>query len=176
MKNKSIIWWILIGWWAVPLYYLLVWWWWTPIKKMQDKKRLAEMSVPPFEIATWGPYIRNLNDWRHHNSRDQWKDAWFTTKKLYRYPWTTTTVTLIAEPDNEHDSMAIAVYLEGYHIGYVPREINEIYHDVLLSKPYALCEIHGGDSKYIDDTNDLVIVKADPIVEIKYVSNTIIKP
>jgi len=40
-------------------------------------------------------------------------------------------VDLVREPDNEHDSCAIAIYFEGVKIGYVPAEDNEVLSRIL---------------------------------------------
>ena len=44
-------------------------------------------------------------------------------------------VDLIPEPDNEHDPNAIAVYFEGTHLGYVPKEHNKGLGDIMAGKP-----------------------------------------
>lgn len=34
------------------------------------------------------------------------------------------TVQLVADPDNEYDDSAVAIYADGQHIGFVPRDSN----------------------------------------------------
>lgn len=48
-KNKSCIWWIVIGWWLITIYYLGIWWWLTPIKlvikKIKEKKEISKTKI-----------------------------------------------------------------------------------------------------------------------------------
>lgn len=42
------------------------------------------------------------------------------------------TVQLQADPDNEYDATAVAVYSDDVHIGFIPRESNSALFDVLM--------------------------------------------
>ena len=167
-KNKhSVLWWIFIGWWLIASYYLLVWWWLVPLKRTLTRKVIP----PDFQVKTWGTYLTNLKQYQAKIARKQWHEATYSKKPLYEYSWETITTkaALRAEPNNEHDSNAIAVYLENYHIGYVPRVINEKYHAALLARKNKITvELHGGNRKYIDDYGNLIETEDDPMAEVSF--------
>lgn len=169
-KTHGIVWWLFIGWWAYLIYFSFVWWWLTPLKKLIGKKKTSQSNttVPKFAILSWGDSLQNLKNWQRNNARDQWINAKYSAKKLYHYSWiqNSARASLRAEPTNPHDKKAIALYLDDLHVGYVPREINELYYDHLLSLSNVTVNIHGGDAKYIDETGDLISDKSDPIVEV----------
>lgn len=41
-------------------------------------------------------------------------------------------VQLLADPNNEHDSTAVAVYHDGVHIGFIPRDSNSALFAALI--------------------------------------------
>ncbi len=47
---------------------------------------------------------------------------------------------LLPEPSNPHDAHAIAVYMSGGHVGYVPRDVAAVLQPALISKSAS----HGG--------------------------------
>lgn len=170
-RGKSFIWWILIGWWWIPVYYLCIWWWLTPITKLFSPKSIPTNQIPNFAVRSWGEYLQNIATWQHNNARHQWVNASFSSKPLYEYSWSNAVVNLVAEPSNEFDTQAIAVYLDGMHIGYVPHEINDNFHKALLAHPRVYAKIHGGSAKFIDEYGDLIVTKRDPIVELVFSEN-----
>lgn len=46
-------------------------------------------------------------------------DSCLEDQRIYKYYFSPDVVELIPEPDNEHDSNAVAVYADGLHIGYI---------------------------------------------------------
>lgn len=120
-----------------------------------------------FEIKTWDNFAENIKKWQSKHARNQWENATFSEKPLYEYSWEENIpVNFVAEPTNIYDSKAIAVYLDGLHIGYVPHEINEKYHDFILGTGTALTSIHGGNRKRLDKFGNVVLEEFNPIVEI----------
>lgn len=155
----KIIWFIFIGWWYLPIKWTL-----KNIIKLIDAKTTHDLN---FEIKTWDNFAENIRSWQSKNTRNQWENATFSEKPLYEYSWEEDIpVNFVAEPTNVHDSNAIAVYLDGLHIGYVPREINENHHDFILGTGTALASIHGGDRKRLDEFGNVVLEEFNPIVEI----------
>ena len=74
----------------------------------QKKKSHIQMQDFSFSLTTWGKYENNISKWMLKNKRDQWKNATYSSKPLYRFPWTNDIpVTLHAEPKNRHDSHSI---------------------------------------------------------------------
>ncbi len=45
------------------------------------------------------------------------------------------------EPENEHDTKAIAVYCGDFRIGYVPKTFNEMIFNMIEGKMNVFCEI-----------------------------------
>jgi hypothetical protein len=45
---------------------------------------------------------------------------------------------LIQEPENPHDSEAIAVYIGSHHVGYIPREQTELLHKHFVNNRRSL--------------------------------------
>lgn len=155
------IWFIIIGWWYLPIKWIF------KFIFPGNKDQVIDNNLK-FEVRTWNEFAKNIRAWQALNAKDQWKAATYTTKPIYHYSWRSNVpVNFVAEPTNEYDDKAIAVYLDGLHIGYVPHEVNVIYHDVILKTGTALAEIHGGDRKKIDEYGDIVVEKFNPIVEVE---------
>lgn len=155
------IWFIIIGWWYLPIKWIFKF-------IFPDNKVQVTNNNLKFEVRTWNEFAENIRAWQALNAKDQWKGAAYTTKPIYHYAWRSNVpVNFVAEPTNEYDDRAIAVYLDGLHIGYVPHEVNVIYYDVILKTGTALAEIHGGDRKKIDEYGDILVEKFNPIVEVE---------
>lgn len=137
--------------------------------KKPNKNRGPGRKIPiKFEVRSWDNHLKNIENWQRENARDLWLDAKYSTKPLYHYSWENdVVVNFVAEPNNEFDSKAIAVYLNGKHIGYVPKPINQTYYDLILKKKSAYAQIHGGHRKRIDEYGDLILEKGDPVVVIE---------
>lgn len=61
------------------------------------------------------------------------------------------TATLLPEPDNVYDSNAVAVLVDGEHVGYLPREVAKSYHTVLARQSaFVTCpaKLTGGRSAH----------------------------
>ena len=146
--------------WIVDTIVLLV----KVIREPKDTRR----PLISFKIVSRDQHLENLERWQAENDRPQWQGATYTSKPLYEYSWATnsTSASLRPEPDNPHDNKAIAVYLDNYHIGYVPQRISSRYYDVLIKNPLVTVHVHGGNSRYLDDDGQLVLVKGEPVAEI----------
>src|ERR1044072_5577859 len=55
-------------------------------------------------------------------------------------------VQLVADPNNEYDSTAVAVYSDDVHIGFVPKESNSALFAVLMDGAEISAEIIGFES------------------------------
>lgn len=53
-----------------------------------------------------------------------------------------------------------------HYIYYVPRPINQDNYKKLLKAKPIIADVHGGDSKYLDEYGDLIKDNRDPIVEL----------
>lgn len=135
---------------------------------IKDPVPFKKPSPIKFKVMSWGEFSKNITRWQKENAKDQWINARHSTKKLYRYSWLTDAENIVfkPEPKNEHDKNAIAVYLGNYQIGYVPRVVNEQYHNKLIKVKRIEAEIHGGDSKYKDEYGDLIVDRNEPVVDI----------
>lgn len=135
------------------------------ILKEQNDKKLIPIK---FEVRSWEKYIDNISRWQRENARDQWINGKYSSKPLYQYSWTSITdgIRLVPEPKNEHDRYAIEVYIDNYMVGYVPKPINEQYYKKLIKTKEIKADVHGGNSKYIDEYGDLIVDKRDPVVKV----------
>lgn len=70
-------------------------------------------------------------------------------------------VTLVPEPQNPHDHNAIAVYIAGHHVGYVPADETASVAPLLRGPYHAAAELSGGQWKSVAD--DLVSRGETPI-------------
>lgn len=126
-------------------------------KKLFKFNKAPKKSNLQFQLQTWGKMEQNITEWMSHNVRDQWKNAKYTSKRLYRFPRTNDIpVTLKAEKSNKYDSKAILVLIDARPIGYVPRPYNQNNYSKLLKAKNGFAEIHGGDFKYKDNYGDIV--------------------
>lgn len=155
------------------IWFLIIGWWYLPIK-WAFKFIFSNNSTPTiikdlrFEVRTWDDFAENIKMWQSQNARHQWIGANYTNKPIYQYSWKSNIpINFVAEPTNEYDDKAIAVYLDGLHIGYVPREINIKYHDFILNTGTALADIHGGNRKRLDEYGDVIVEKFNPIVDVE---------
>ena len=112
----------------------------------------AEIQV----LVKENPYYRDLS-----NSLDN--------KRIYKYNYTRKNACLIPEPQNEHDSNAIAVVIDGVPVGYVPADLCTHIHKLINSNACKNIEaqIYGGDYKYIDSEGDLIKEKAPLEIKIE---------
>lgn len=70
-------------------------------------------------------------------------------------------VELVPEPANEHDPNAIAVYVDGAHVGYVPADETEDVQQLLAVPHFVRGWVGGGASKKVEDGR--VVTKASDI-------------
>ena len=142
----------------------------TPLTSTQPRAASPAKKATSikFTVRAWGEFLNNINEWQKEYARDQWIDGKFSNKPLYQYAWKTATdsISFIPEPENEFDEYAIGVYLDGEQVGYVPRPKNETHYNELIKAKTITADIHGGNSKYIDQYGDLILEKNDPVVEI----------
>lgn len=80
---------------------------------------------------------------------------------IYEYDIFDGSAKLVPEPENEHDSNAIAVVTEGIKIGYVPVELCSEVRDLIDDEHSYDVAIMGGPYKKVvsDDSGDLQIEK-----------------
>ncbi len=167
-KNKSLTWWILVGWWLFPLYFVLVYPVKLIIKLISKSKKSKSFTTLSFPVKTWDNYEENIKRWQSKNAKNNWVNAKYRPKPLYEYEWTDTVVKFIAEPNNNFDEKAIAVYLDNLQIGYVPREINKIYYKEILQAKKAKASVHGGNRRFLDGSGKVVQQNFGPIVDVRF--------
>lgn len=95
-------------------------WWWEPelwmplqtakqgLEKHITEKHPANFSDPNVVLET---YLAGYSNYQNEHLDEVLLPG--------------TILTLIREPDNVHDSKAVALYFEGNKVGYIPRFINE---------------------------------------------------
>lgn len=163
-KNKSCIWWILIGWWLAIIYYFGIWWWLTPLKKFLNKNKTKNIKV---SVKSWGKYNNNITEWQKSHAKDQWINANFTSKNLYQFSWMNDIpAKLIHDKTNEFDTKAILVLIDNIEVGYIPKPINEQHFKSLLSAKNVKAAIHGGNAKYKDEYGDIILNAYSPLVDL----------
>lgn len=164
----KLIWWLVIGWWYRPTKAIFKFIFSSiPL----DNPSAKVPDVLSFTVRSWGEYNSNIEAWQSKNAKDLWVDTTYTEKPIYHYSWKNNIpVFFVAEPDNIHDNKAIAVYLDGVQIGYVPRETNIIYHNHILKIGKGIASIHGGNRKKLDSYGDLIVEKFDPVVDVEIVN------
>lgn len=74
-------------------------------------------------------------------------------KRIFRYNYVNKPVKLQEEPDNPHDSNAVAVIIAGELVGYISREENIKVKQILKNREIISLSafIKGGDYKVIED-------------------------
>lgn len=120
-----------------------------------------------FRVRTWGEYARNIETWQPKHAKDLWVGAKYSAKPTYHYSWEENVlIVFVAEPNNVYDDHAIAVYLDGIQVGYVPRDTNHIYYEILTDLGSTMADVHGGDCKRLDEYGNLIVEKFDPIIDV----------
>jgi hypothetical protein len=71
---------------------------------------------------------------------------------------------LVAEPDNPHDSRAVAIYYRGEHLGYVPRSRNQIPQQLIAAGVQLKAQILKVSSNF-DNASMTIGIRAAPHVE-----------
>lgn len=73
--------------------------------------------------------------------------------KIYQYYFNNSPVMLVPEPDNEYDSCAIAVLIDGIKVGYIPSDENEhLLKKIKSGKVGSVsAEIYGGNYKVVSE-------------------------
>jgi hypothetical protein len=111
-----------------------------------------ELLPPPNEVV-------DTQDWGNHKTvrvvgvtyRDEgfemlWKRGVISKTPMSQFIG----VNLVPEPDNDHDPEAIAVYVGQIHVGYIPRNSTDTFHELLannrefLMVPAILTTQHDG--------------------------------
>ena len=72
-------------------------------------------------------------------------------KKLEARPGSTLEARLVPEPDNPHDSNAVAVYIRGEQVGYLPRDPQPPQSRPPADLPVCEARLVGGDWQDIPD-------------------------
>lgn len=87
----------------------------------------------------------------------------YATKKIYRYKNYKSECELVPEPKNPHDKNAIAIFVKGKMIGYVPKDDNLLVKKIMALNPEydAKVRITGGDYKIVDIDEDVEKFKRD---------------
>ncbi len=154
-KNKSILWWILIGWWLAIIYFSIIGWWLIPLRIILENIK----PIKPFYIDVVGTYYYkdNISQWLLENSYIQWQDQNYTKKSIFKFPVVDTDrVFILPEPDNIHDRNAVVVYLDSYKIGYISSQENIEFKKIMKKNPSYIAKITGGDFKYKDEFGDII--------------------
>lgn len=130
----------------------------------KDKKN----ETVEFTVRNWNEYSKNIKEWQSLNAKDNWKNAKLKNdKRLYHYSWISKVpVFLVPEPENVYDKYAIAVYIDNYHVGYVPAPFNKEKYKFFKKNNTGVAEVHGGDFKYLDEYDDIIKELSDPIIEV----------
>lgn len=154
-----------------------IYFWHKPNTKKSTNKNLQTVQKNKekptnisFHVRTWGEYAQNIETWQSKNAKDLWINAEYSAKPTYHYSWEDyVPIKFVAEPNNEYDDHAIAVYLDDMQVGYVPRDTNYKYYDILTSLGSTLATVRGGDRKKLDEYGDLIVEKSEPVIDVKII-------
>lgn len=97
------------------------------------------------------------------NSENLWDKISPNSRTLFKYKSIRnySNVELIREPNNEYDSNAIAVILDGFKVGYISSNDNIQVGSILKNIKNISADINGGDFKKIDKDGDLIKILND---------------
>lgn len=163
-KNKSFLWWILVGWWIFLLYIITIGWIIEPVKYFSNKNK----NIPKYNnlnLIVAGTYFRKkeIEEFMKKNSENLWDKISPNSRTLFKYKSIRnySNVELIREPNNEYDSNAIAVVLDGFKVGYISSNDNIQVGSILKNIKNISADINGGDFKKIDKDGDLIKILND---------------
>ncbi len=122
--------------------------------KAYERHRVAGTSYRKDAIISLG--TKN-NDYELNKSQLIKKNLIDTP--VYEYVFNPSSVSLVPEPDNEHDANAIKVILDGVHVGYIKKGSCSHVKNLLSSNKIQSisAKIFGGNCKYVrcyDDCGD----------------------
>lgn len=119
-----------------------------------EKHRIAGVSYRQDVIMSLG-----IPNEAYKYTKSQLIKMGLVDKKIYEYLFSPSSVTLIPEPDNDHDPNAVKVVIDGKHVGYIKKgscsHIKNLLNSNTISSISA--KISGGKSKYVycnDDCED----------------------
>lgn len=140
-------------------------------KKEAQTQESGQLVKEDFHVAGSSYYSANIKklacaneDWKKSGKKLAAEGK--VMEKIFRYTYINKPVKLIPEPKNPHDKNAVAVYVAGEQVGYIPAEDAPHVRQVLSSKKikYISSFIGGGDYKVVSE--DGTVVKMDGDVKI----------
>lgn len=139
-----------------------------PVKQETESVGLVKEDFRVTGVAYYTANIKKLacanEDWKKSGKKLAAEGR--VMEKIFRYTYINKPVKLIHEPKNPHDKNAVAVYVAGEQVGYIPAEDAPHVRQVLSSKKikYISSFIGGGDYKVVSE--DGTVVKMDGDVKI----------
>ena len=140
-------------------------------KKEANTEESGQLVKEDFYVAGSNYYSANIKKLACAN--EEWKKSGKklaaegrVMEKIFRYTYINKPVKLIPEAKNPHDKNAVAVYIAGELVGYIPAEDALHVRQVLSSKKikYISSFIGGGDYKVVSE--DGTVEKMDGNVRI----------
>jgi hypothetical protein len=127
-----------------------------------ENHKIAGVSYRQEEIESLG-----IENPIYEYSKQELIDEGYEDEKIYYYDFFPEKVELIAEPENEFDSNAVKVIVDGVHVGYIKKGSCSHVKKLLQSGTIVSigAEIHGGKYKYLyceyDEDKDMDVYTLD---------------
>lgn len=129
-------------------------------KTLPQKRTLTEEEFRAVGVNYYEKNICKLAclnpDWKKNAA--QIIEAGKAGKRIYKTSYVNRPVKLIHEPDNPHDSNAVAVIIAGEKVGYISREENVKVKDILKKREIISLSafIGGGEYKVITEGEEMI--------------------
>jgi len=126
------------------------------VELVHNDKTSNTSKTERHKVAGVSHYLDNILSMAIDNpyyelSKEEIVDEFLVDEHIYQYYFSTSKTELIEEPDNEYDSNAIKVIIDGMHIGYIKK--GSCTHIKNLFKADRIksitSEIYGGTYKYV---------------------------
>ncbi|MCZ0667474.1 HIRAN domain-containing protein [[Ruminococcus] gnavus] len=131
-------------------------------------KPVIPTKTDNFKVAGISSYMDNLMELAYENddyekTKKQIVDDFMYDEKIFQYDFLVSKVELIPEPENEYDSNAVKVVVDGVHIGYIKKGSCSRVKNLLSSGRVTDidCSIFGGKYKVVWDRDEGYVLEED---------------
>ena len=133
---------------------------------IQSPKPVIPTKTENFKVAGITSYMDNLMELAYDNpdyslTKREIIDDVMYDEKIYEYEFSVGKVSLIPEPDNEHDSNAVKVVIDNIQIGYIKKGSCSHVKNLLASGRVTDidCSICGGKFKVVWEREDEYVLE-----------------
>lgn len=121
----------------------------------------VHQSIENFHVAGTSYHEHEIEELGYENpdyemSKSEIVECGLEDERIYKLNFAPTTVELVPEPENPHDSKAIMVLVDGSHVGYIKKGSTSRVRNLLSAGGKVSAEISGGKYKevYLDEDQD----------------------